>query len=575
MVKCDVAIIGGGPAGSTCAALLKKYAPDAHVLVLEREVFPRDHVGESQLPAITPILEEMGVWEKVEAQGFPIKTGAMYRWGSSDDLWKLDFLVGERFQDNARPEPLKGQRRQTTFHVERSIYDKVLLDHAREMGVEVREGAKVTDVQTDGDRITGLTADGETIEATYYVDASGHTGFLRRRMGVQVNEPTELKNIAVWDYWENPEWAETVCKGGVRARIFSLGYGWIWFIPLSTTKASVGFVTHADYYKESGLSPKELYAKALAEEPFVKSIWEGAACQNKFATTKDWSFTADRLAGDNWFLVGESGGFADPILAAGMTLAQVGARELAYVLRALLVGKHDPLWLKEWYGKLSLRRVNQHIRFADYWYTANSHWSELKKFTSRIAEDAGLTLDPDEAFRWLSTGGFASDSLTSASFGSYDLGPAKAVLQQLSGNPSSWHINNTNEWRLNLLGAERVNVPLFERGEISSLKCYQRGSRLLPIQARFQLVLGALEESRDGTTVMAAIRRRVGLPADYRGANVHLQTYIEAIEMMLAEGWITGKRNKNRPMVRVIQANDVVSLEEDDSIAVQAYHTGD
>ena len=132
----DVAIIGGGPAGSTCSTLLKKYNPSLKVLVVERERFPREHIGESQLPPITPVLEEMGVWDKVEAANFPIKIGATYRWGSSPDLWDFEFIPAKYFVSQERPSKLTAQRRMLAFQVERAIYDKILLDHARECGVD-------------------------------------------------------------------------------------------------------------------------------------------------------------------------------------------------------------------------------------------------------------------------------------------------------------------------------------------------------------------------------------------------------------------------------------------------------
>ena len=130
----DVIFIGGGPAGSTGSTLLKKYAPGMDVLVLEREKFPREHVGESQLPPISIVLDEMGCWDKVEAANFPIKIGATYRWGNTNDLWDFQFLPIERVEDEPRPAKYEGWRKLTAFQVERSVYDKILLDHSREDG---------------------------------------------------------------------------------------------------------------------------------------------------------------------------------------------------------------------------------------------------------------------------------------------------------------------------------------------------------------------------------------------------------------------------------------------------------
>src|SRR5580692_1733801 len=119
-MNCDVAIIGGGPAGATVGTLLRKYNPSLRVAIFERTQFPRDHVGESQLPVISSVLDEMGVWGKVESAGFPIKVGATYRWGRTDDLWDLDFLHGAKFESLERPGKWIGQRRLTAFQVDRA-----------------------------------------------------------------------------------------------------------------------------------------------------------------------------------------------------------------------------------------------------------------------------------------------------------------------------------------------------------------------------------------------------------------------------------------------------------------------
>src|SRR5690606_29693828 len=148
---CDVAIVGGGPAGSTAACMLRKYNPELRVLVLEKEKFPREHIGESQLPAVAQILHEMGCWDKVEAANFPVKLGATFTWGADDECWDFDFYPVEEFRDEPRPGRFEGQRKFTAFQAERAIYDKILLDHAREMGAEVREESPVRDVEREGD----------------------------------------------------------------------------------------------------------------------------------------------------------------------------------------------------------------------------------------------------------------------------------------------------------------------------------------------------------------------------------------------------------------------------------------
>jgi flavin-dependent dehydrogenase len=568
----DVAIIGGGPAGSTAGTLIKKYHPSAKVLILEREKFPREHVGESQLPPVTRVLEEMGCWDKVEAAGFPIKTGALYRWGSSDDLWRFDFLVGQEFEDRPRPGKLQGQRRQTTFHVERSIFDKILLDHAAELGVEVCEGTRVTKVEKSGDRIESLKIEGANmpaaadpegrVSAKWYVDASGHAGILRRAMEVPVSEPSSLKNIAIWRYWRRSDWAsmDGVGCGGIRVRVLSIGSGWIWFIPISSDRASVGFVTHADHYKKSGLSPAQLYDKALKDEPHVAELLLGAAPCGEIQSTKDWSFLADRLTGDNWMLVGESAGFADPILAGGMSLTMVGAREAAYILTSALSEDKDLPWLLNWYGELQSKRITQHIKFADYWYAANGHFSELKEHTSKIAAESGLQLDPEEAFRWLAAGGFVSDDLSLPVTGTYRLGSVKSAMQILSGMDVGWAINRFNDFRLNLGECESVQVPYCQSGRIEKVKCFRRGGSLLPMAGIYRMLYRALCKHRDAAALVNELKSEIASNREMTDPYNALLGALEALEGLVAEGWVDASVALGRPFLKVTLDESSVSF---------------
>lgn len=571
VMEYDLAIIGGGPAGSTAGAILKKYAPTARVLILEREEFPREHVGESQLPPITQVLEELGAWEKVEAAGFPVKTGALYRWGSTDDLWRFDFLLGQEYEDRPRPGRLEGQRTQTTFHVERSIFDEILLDHAAEFGCEVREGARVTKVQRDGDHVEAIRVEGNRpegadadgwVRAKHYIDASGHVGILRRAMDVPVAEPSALKNIAVWRYWRCPEWAEIdgVGKGGIRVRVLSLGNGWIWFIPLSCDRVSVGFITHADHYKKSGLSPAELYSKALLDEPNAAELLKDAEPEGEIRSTKDWSFLAERMTGENWMLVGESAGFADPILAGGMTLAMVGAREAGYIHAAILGGEHDPAWLKNWYDEIQTKRISQHIKFADYWYSANGHFWDLKEHTSAIAAEAGLKLDPEAAFRWLGTGGFVSDDLTFPVVGTYRLGAVKSVMQILSGISADWEINQSNTFTLNLDGCKSVQVPHCRDGKIEKVKCYQRGTSLLPMIGMFRTVFRALSRESDAAGLVRELKAAIAATPEITEPYNAFLGALEALEGLVAEGWVVASVREGRPFMKVTLDESSISM---------------
>ncbi len=456
--------------------------------------------------------------------------------------------------------------------MERSIFDEILLDHAAEFGCEVCEGAKVAKVLSADGRVEGLKIEGKmpagansdgVVKAKHYVDASGHVGVLRRAMGVEVTEPTSLKNIAIWQYWRRNDWKKLdgVGIGGIRVRIFSLGSGWIWFIPLAPDRASVGFVTHAEHYKKSGLTPAQLYDKAIAEEPHCAEYLKGAERDSEIWTTKDWSFLSTKMTGENWMLVGESAGFADPILAGGMTLAMVGAKEAGYILAALLRGEHDASWLKDWYDESQKRRISQHIKFADYWYSANAHFSELKEFTSQIASEAGLDLSPDQAFQWLGTGGFVSDDLAAPVVGTYRLGAVKSAMQIMTGLPAEWEVNKQNVFVLNLEGAKPVHVPFCRDGKIERVKCYQRGGNLLPVTGVYGVVFRILCRESHAFAIMKEMRSAVAQMPGVTDPNNALSNLLEALEGMVAEGWVRGSEAEGKPHFKVTLDESTISME--------------
>ncbi|MDR3690606.1 MAG: NAD(P)/FAD-dependent oxidoreductase [Fimbriimonas sp.] len=560
----DVLIIGGGPAGSSVGALLRRYNPSLKVLIIERERFPRDHVGESQLPAICSVLNEMGAWDKVEAAGFPIKVGSTYRWGRTDDLWQVNFLQ-EDIEDRPRPGQYRGQRARTAFQVDRSIYDKILLEHAQSMGCEVIQNAKVTEILRDGDCITGVkTAPSdptdvqagesvpELLTARYYVDASGGSGILRRAMDVQIESPSTLRNIALYDYWQDAEWAETIGKHGTRAQIMSIGWGWLWFIQITQTRTSIGLVTPAEYYKSCGKKPEDLYMEAVSIEPRISKLVQSARCEHKFHATKDWNYLTDRLAGDNWFLVGDACGFADPILTAGMTLAQVSARKVAYTIIELDRKEVDEAWLKTEYTRTHRSNIYQHIRFAEYWYSANGCFTDLQDNCRQIAADAGLDLSPDAAFRWLGTGGFASDVLASEDANIFGLRMAKVIAGRFGGAPAGWEVVKKNKFQMNLAGTTRDTMAIYLDGRVNAVNCLRRGNKALPLVGNNQMIYSILKFESDATTVGQLMANHISKnPGLFPEPQRAFDKGLEVLETMIVDGWVTASINKKRPFLDI------------------------
>ncbi|MEX2219971.1 MAG: FAD-dependent oxidoreductase [Phycisphaerales bacterium] len=537
----DVAIIGGGPGGSTTGSLLKKYNPALRVAILEREVFPREHIGESQLPPIGRILHEMGAWDKVEGAGFPIKLGATYTWGKTTEPWVFGFVPFSEVRDDPRPAPYGGWRARATMQVDRAIYDDVLLKHAASLGCVVREGTRVASVEHDTDAVTALVLEGgERVTARYYVDASGNAAVLRRDLGVTIDAPTLLRNVAFWSYWERPELNAPIWEGeATRIQIRSLPYGWVWYIALSKHRTSVGIVCPAEYYRTCGKRPEQLYHDSLALEKQVSGWIAGGAMEGGIRSTTDWSFIAERALGPNWFLCGEALGFADPILSAGMTLTHTCAQHLAYTILELDRGQLDPAWLREQYSEVQRRRVVQHMRFAEYWYAGNGFFTAVRENCAAIAKESGLPMTPGAAFRWLSNGG-VDDIVGQAAIGGVDMAGVKQLQWRFSEPEEAvgFMVSGKNRFALNLKDAREASVQHLQDGRIMPVRALRRGPNQLPLIGGYGMVVEALRMPQTAAGLTGALVRLVTQhypgPARQQAYNLAIQ----CLEVMASNGWV-------------------------------------
>ncbi|MGB3440141.1 MAG: NAD(P)/FAD-dependent oxidoreductase [Actinophytocola sp.] len=323
-VKTEILVIGGGPAGSTAAGLLAKQG--FRVVLLERDHFPRYHIGESILPSCRPIFDLLGVREKVEAHGFTPKGGAYFFWG--DDEWTV------RFTD------LLGGA--NAWQVVRSEFDKLLLDHARELGVGVHEGVTVKEVEFDGGRPVAAqwSRDGEEgrISFDYLVDASGRAGVMSTRYLKARKYHNVFRNVATWAYWKNAQPLDRGPEGAIV--VSSVPGGWFWTIPLHDGTTSVGLVTGRDDFnaKRAELGGIEaLYHEALAQCPSVRDLLADAEQVTGMKTEQDYSYTAESFCGPGYLMCGDAACFLDPLLSTGVHLAtysgMLGAAAIGSVLR--------------------------------------------------------------------------------------------------------------------------------------------------------------------------------------------------------------------------------------------------
>ena len=412
------------------------------------------------------------------------------------------------------------------------------------------QGVAVSKVQVQDNSVSALQlSDGRTITARHYIDASGNAAILRKALAVEVDEPPALRNIAIWDHWDDAEWAVSIGQGATRIQITSLGYGWIWFIPISPTRTSIGLVCPAEYYKKSGKRPEELYYEAVKQDARVASLIANATPTGDVKATKDWSFLSQRMAGDNWFLVGECAGFADPILSAGISMAMVGALECALTILELDRAEHAPEWLKTHFEKRQIQRVQQHIQFANFWYSANAHFSDLVEYTAEIAKEAGLNMDAKTAWQWLGTGGFVSLETAGAGLAGHSLEQIANLQIMMFAEESDWLITKSNVFDLDLKDAILEKIPVYSKGKIREGQVYRRDGKDLPISGGFRVALEILQKER----------RLSGVIAQLRAFSAKLGPFIalgglEAIETMMREGWVKGSLE---PGQRLLKSEDI------------------
>jgi flavin-dependent dehydrogenase len=366
----DVAVVGGGPGGSSAATTLARRG--RKVILLERERFPRFHIGESQLPWSNEIFRALGVEQAIAAAGFVKKWGASFRQPDSDVEQYADFSAAVE-----TPTP-------QTFQVERSRFDEVLLRHSERSGVDVREEHRVLDVtfETQGVtlRIAGPDAVEYTIRVKAVVDASGRAGLVLKRFGQHEYDPL-LRNVAVHAQYEGIPRLAGRRSGDIRMFTRS-DMGWLWLIPLSDTVTSVGAVIpKAVHQRESKATHEESLEHYFAATGSAAKTLDQARRVSPARIDVDYSYLATRIAGDRWVAVGDAAAFLDPIFSTGVLLAMQGGIDAATAIdKGLKNGDLSERAFVEYQG-LVRKRFHHFRRFAvgfydpafrDLWFTPST-----------------------------------------------------------------------------------------------------------------------------------------------------------------------------------------------------------
>lgn len=366
----DCIVIGGGPSGSTTAALVA----DAgfRTLLLERDVEPRRKVGESLMPETYWVFERLGVLDAMKHGPFVQKVGVQFV--SSSGRESSPFLFTQH-------DPRECGR---TWHVERAKFDQVLLDNAAKKGAEIHRGARVLEVIFDGDRATGVKlapTDGEAasetgpsnevIRAKVIVDASGQAGMLGARFKLRQPNP-KFRKAAIWGHFRGSR--RDVIDGGVMTVCFRTlsNRSWFWHIPLSNDVVSIGVVADADHFFRPGAgTPDELFAAEVADCPAMAQRLEGTEKVAGLDVVKEYSYATSDSSGDGWVLVGDSWGFIDPIYSSGVWFAlKSGQLAADAIIEGLRIGDTSGEQLGKWVPDFA-RGTAWVRKLAEAWYCGN------------------------------------------------------------------------------------------------------------------------------------------------------------------------------------------------------------
>ena len=352
----DVIVIGGGPGGSATGTLLAKAG--RRVLVLEKEVFPRFHIGESLLPYNHSIFREMGVLEELENAGLVKKHGAQFHLSNGTEKILLCFRNG-RFT-----------KEKLAYQVERATFDHILLKHTRKSGADVREGWTVNKFQNEGSSIsveaTGPDGKKQTFRAAYLIDASGRGNLTGNQENLREYHPN-LKKLSVFGHFTGVKLDEGE-KGGDTI-IIRLNDAWFWIIPVTAEKTSVGLVMDKTEFAKVKETPAELFAKVWQSSPVLRERMKDAKLVGEIHTTSDFSYKNKRLVGPRLIRVGDAAGFLDPIFSSGVFLAMRSGKQAADLINAVLDGANNEEELLRNYEAEVRRSMMVYWKIVEGFYT--------------------------------------------------------------------------------------------------------------------------------------------------------------------------------------------------------------
>lgn len=330
----DAVIIGGGPAGCSAASILAEFGH--RVLVLEREKFPRYHIGESLIPFTYGPLERLGLVPQMQASHFQKKYSVVFV--QPDGRASQPFYFFNRYDRETVAQ---------TWQVLRSEFDQMLMDHARGRGAEVREETTVQELLRDGGKVTGVRAglkSGEVVEfrAPITLDCTGKEAFSTVRNGWRMRDPY-LNKVAVWTYYRGSKREPGIDEGQTTVA-FVPEKGWFWHIPMHNDLVSVGVVAEGKYLTRGGVKePRAIFEREVGENLWVKDHLATGASTGDYYVTSEYSYHSRHCGCDGLLLLGDAFAFLDPVFSSGLMLAlKSGVMAGEEIHRALVENDFSP-----------------------------------------------------------------------------------------------------------------------------------------------------------------------------------------------------------------------------------------
>jgi flavin-dependent dehydrogenase len=355
----DFAVAGGGPAGSSTAISLGQYGHS--VVLFECETFPRFHIGESLLSTANDSFAALGVTKQIESASFPEKWGAR--------LFTHDGQNGRYVDFTCVREVTKPQ----TYQVCREEFDRILLERAREVGVDVREACNVITCEFAADAAilvvaSRVDAAAQRVRVRALVDATGRGGLIARKFNLRTEEP-RLANVAIYSHYTNVPRLEGPRPDDIRL-IARNDAGWFWLIPISKELTSVGVVLPKALYRRlANASPEETLNSTIADTPIIAELMREARREWPVRVEKDFSYSASAYAGDRWILAGDAGSFLDPVFSTGVSIAMESGIEAAAELHRALARNDFSVSTFAAFSRRQRKRFETFRRFVVGFYT--------------------------------------------------------------------------------------------------------------------------------------------------------------------------------------------------------------